>query len=181
MLVRLVQGMPSSIAISFLRGLPLAAVDRPASRQGTKVAQGGLLVMVHAGASLSIVTLRLHRILVAGLPSAIVSVMAAVFPWQAAVKVLRRVHGPAAGFLVSRIANDADAVRLQRRGRILALALRATAQMFPQPFAQTSAAVTVPSLLDHRVVAVLASETSETSSKHQKRYNYWNQEGHFPW
>lgn len=122
----LVQRVPAPIAISFLQGLPFAAVDRPAPRQTSKVAQGSLLLMVHAARSLSIVTLGLRRIAVAGLPSPIVSI-AAMLPRQAAVKILRGVHAPAEGLLVSRTLHDVSA-RFQGR-RSLLPTLRAATQM----------------------------------------------------
>lgn len=159
----LVQGMPAPIAISFLQCLPLATVDRPAPRQCIKVAEGDLLVMVRAGVSLSIVALNLRRDPVAGLSAAVVSV-AAVVSRQAAVEILRSVDGLPKGFLVAGTLDHCAADRLRGNATVLA-ALRAAAQMFAQPFSQSSATATVASLLNRRGVRVLASGTSKVGSR----------------
>lgn len=161
--MNLVQGMPAPIAISLLQGLPLATVDRPASRQCTKVAEGDLLVMIRAGVSLSIVALNLRRDPVAGLSAAVVSV-ATVVSRQAAVEILRGVDSLPEGFLVAGTLDHCATDRLRGNATLLA-ALRATAQMFPQPFSQSSATATVASLLNHRGVAVLAPGTSKVGSR----------------
>lgn len=92
LIVRLVERVPATIAISFLQAPALAAVDRAAARPGPEVAQRGLLVVVHAVGSWPIVTLGLRGIALADLPAAVVHV-AAVLSGQAAVEILRGVNG----------------------------------------------------------------------------------------
>lgn len=100
LIMRLVKRMPTTIAISFLQTSAFAAVDRSASRQGPKVAWHGLLMVVHAVRSRSIVTMRFRGItMVDDLSGAVVHV-APMFSRQAAVEILRRVNRFAQGFIV---------------------------------------------------------------------------------
>lgn len=92
LIVRLVKRVPTTIAIPFLHAPAFAAVDRPAARQGSEVAQCGLLVVVDAIRSWPIVTLGLRGIALADLSAAVVHV-AAVLSGQAAVEILRSVNG----------------------------------------------------------------------------------------
>lgn len=121
--MNLVQGMPASIAISFLQCLPLATINRPAPRQSTKVAEGDLLVMVHAGTSLSIMALKLHGIPVASLSAAIVS-MPTVVPRQTTVQILRSIDGLPEGLFVARTLNRHAAGHFRSNAAVLT-ALRA--------------------------------------------------------
>lgn len=135
LLVDLVQGMPSPIAISFPRGLPLAPVDRPSPRQSAKVGESDhLLVMIHGGGA-SLPFLPLSLATVPPVPtqfSPAVVPMTAVVPRQAAVQILRgRVRALPERSLVSTTRfhqHYAPAIRLRRAASLLT-ALRPTAQM----------------------------------------------------
>lgn len=172
LLVDLVQGMPSSIAISFPRGLALAAVDGPAPRQSAKVGESDhLLVMARGGgASLPFLPLGLATVppVATQFSPAIVPVTA-VLPRQAAVQVLRgRVHPLPERSLVSTTLHEHYAIRFRRAASLLT-ALGPTAQMFPEPLSQSTAATVVPCLVNHprrrRIPPVLAPATRKEKNR----------------
>jgi len=149
----LVERMPTTVAISFLQAPALAAVDRPAARQGPKVTRHGLVVVVHAVRSRPIVTLGLGGITVADLSAAIVRV-ASVLPRQAAVDILRRVDRLAQGLIVSAVIAAARvSLRGKRHGHADVVTSLGTTQMFPQPLSYAAPATAASS------VAVLATVT----------------------
>lgn len=168
----LVQGMPSSIAISFPRGLALAAVDGPAPRQSAKVGESDhLLVMARGGgASLPFLPLGLATVppVATQFSPAIVPVTA-VLPRQTAVQVLRgRVHPLPERSLVSTTLHEHYAIRFRRAASLLT-ALGPTAQMFPEPLSQSTAATVVPCLVNHprrrRIPPVLAPATRKEKNR----------------
>jgi len=147
----LVERMPTTIAISFLQTPALAAVDRPAARQGSKVTRHGLVVVVHAVRSRPIVTLGLGGITVADLSGAIVRV-ASMLPRQAAVDILRRVNRLAQGLIVSAVIAAARvSLRGKRHGYADVVTSLGTTQMLPQPLSNAAPATAASG------VAVLAS------------------------
>lgn len=184
LLVDLVQGMPSSIAISLPRCLPLAAVDRPSPRQSAKVGESGhLLVMIHSGggASLPFLPLSLATVPpVATRFSPAVVPVPAVVPRQAAVQILRgRVRTLPERSLVSTTRfheHHAPAIRFRRAASLLT-ALRPAAQMFAQPFPQSAAtAAVVPRLANpprrRRIPPVLAPATRKEKMENVRKFDF---------
>lgn len=183
LLVDLVQGMPSSIAISFPRCLPLAAVDRPSPRQSAEVGESGhLLVMIHGGgASLPFLPLSLATVPpVATRFSPAVVPVPAVVPRQAAVQILRgRVRTLPERSLVSTTRfheHHAPAIRFRRAASLLT-ALRPAAQMFAQPFPQSAAtAAVVPRLANpprrRRIPPVLAPATRKEKMENVRKFDF---------
>lgn len=184
LLVDLVQGMPSSIAISFPRCLPLAAVDRPSPRQSAEVGESShLLVMIHGGgASLPFLPLSLATVPpVATRFSPAVVPVPAVVPRQAAVQILRgRVRTLPERSLVSTTRfheHHAPAIRFRRAASLLT-ALRPAAQMFAQPFPQSAAtaAAVVPRLANpprrRRISPVLAPATRKEKMENVRKFDF---------
>lgn len=137
LLVDLVQGMPSSIAISFPRGcLPLATVYRPAPRQRTKLGESDdLLVMIGGASLLPFLALGLATVPSQFSAAIVHGGMTAVLPRQAAIQILRgRVHTsslPQRSLpLPTTRLREHYATRSRRAASLLAHALRTAAQMF---------------------------------------------------
>jgi len=150
----LVERVSTTVAISFLQTPALAAVDRPAARQGPKVARHGLVVVVHAVRSRPIVTLGLGGITVADLSGHAVVRVASVLPRQAAVDILRRVDRLAQGLVVSAVIAAARvSLRGERHGHADVVTSLGTTQMFPQPLSYAATATAASN------VAVLATVT----------------------
>lgn len=185
LLVDLVQGMPSSIAISFPRCLPLAAVDRPSPRQSAEVGESGhLLVMIHSGSGASLPFLPLSLATVPPVAtrfSPAVVPVPAVVPRQAAVQILRgRVRTLPERSLVSTTRfheHHAPAIRFRRAASLLT-ALRPAAQMFAQPFPQSAAtaAAVVPRLANpprrRRISPVLAPATRKEKMENVRKFDF---------
>lgn len=173
LIVRFVERVPATVAISFLQAPALAAVDRSAARQAAKVAarRHRLLMVVHAVGPRPIVTLRLRGTAVIDLPAVrhVVRVARAVLARQAAVEILRRVNRLAQGLAVSAavIAIVCAALGARERAADVVTAFGTATQVFAQPLSYTTtaaAAATVGVAVVMRAVrlAGLASATWTT-------------------